>query len=452
MTNRNIELLKKFVADNPDIERIEAIFPTINGIYRGKWVPPGEIAKLANGSMRLPVSTYALDSWGEDVRASGLGIINGDPDGTGYAICETLSRMSWTKKPAAQVIMQLVMRDEKNSPCPYDPRQQLAMMQQRFEQRGLTAVIATELEFYLIKPQHTANTKLQPFVSAPNGNLNNLDHMLEFEEVLSDIRTACIDQNVLADVMIAEAGMCQFEINFKHIDDPLRAADQAMLFKRIVKGCAKKYAMEATFMAKPFGDDLGSGMHAHVSVLDKDRNNIFKPTSKTSKPADNLLHAVGGLLQSMRQLQAIFAPNLNSYRRFQPNSFAPNKINWGIDHRAAAIRLPEINGPAARLEHRICGADVNPYLAITAILGGILHGLDKKIDPGDPVDATNDHSADILHQNWNSAIDEFATSNLVMDIYGKSFQHVYTNLRRFEISKLAKIISDVELELYLDSA
>ncbi len=452
MTKNNIKLLQKFVADNPDIERIEAIFPTINGIYRGKWVPPQDIAKLANGTMRLPISTYALDSWGIDVEASGLGIVNGDPDGIGYAIPHTLSRMSWSKKPAAQVIMQMVMRDENNTPCPYDPRQQLANMQRRFEKCGLKAVIATELEFYLVKPRTGQNSKLEPFLTAANGNLNNLDHMIEFEELLSDIRSACDEQNVLADVMIAEAGMCQFEINFKHVDDPLRAGDQAMLFKRIVKGCARKHGMEATFMAKPFGEDLGSGMHAHVSVLDKDGNNIFEHGNDNGNPSANLLHAVGGLLHSMSELQAIFAPNLNSYRRFQPGSFAPNQITWGLDHRGVAIRLPEIEGPAARLEHRISGADANPYLALCAILGGILHGLDNQIDPGKPIDKSTGQRPELLHQNWSQAIDGFAQSKIAGDIFGRDFQNVYTHLRRHEISQLAKQISDIELDLYLGGA
>ena len=452
MTKKTIELLQKFVTDNPDIERIEAIFPTINGIYRGKWVPPKDIAKLANGTMRLPVSTYALDSWGIDVEASGLGIVNGDPDGIGYAIPKTLSRMSWTSKPAAQVIMQMDMRDKDNTPCPYDPRQQLANMQKRFEMRGLKAVIATELEFYLVKPRTKQYSNLEPFLTTANGNLNNLDHMIEFEGVLSDIRSACDEQNVLADVMIAEAGMCQFEINFKHVDDPLRAGDQAMLFKRIVKGCARKYGMEATFMAKPFGEDLGSGMHAHVSVLDKDGNNIFEQDGQNGKPSANLLHAVGGLLHSMRELQAIFAPNLNSYRRFQPGSFAPNQITWGLDHRGAAVRLPETSGPAARLEHRISGADANPYLVLCAILGGILHGLDNKLDPGNPIEEKSPDQAELLHQNWNQAVDSFAQSKLVSEIFGKEFQQVYTHLRHHEISQLAKQISDIELDLYMSGA
>lgn len=446
MTDDIISKLNQFVSRNPDIERIEAIFPTINGIYRGKWVPVADIAKLANGSMRLPVSTYALDSWGLDVEASGLGIINGDPDGVGMAIPETLSRMPWSKAPAAQVMMTMNMRDDEKSPCPYDPRQQLANMANRLAEKGLTPVIATELEFYLLKPADPQNPIPVPFHKVTTGNLNDLDQMMVFESVLNQIRDACTAQNVLADVMIAEAGMCQFEINFKHIDDPLRAADQAMLFKRIVKGCAKMHGMEATFMAKPFGDDLGSGMHAHVSVLDKNGGNIFTANDDNG-PAKTLLHATGGLLTSMKELQAIFAPNLNSYRRLHAGTFAPNLVNWGLDHRGVAVRLPEISGPAARLEHRICGADVNPYLALTAILGGMLHGIEKEIDPGKQLDAKT-----TLHHDWLTSIRDFENSNLAVDIFGESFHRVYTIVRKHEQQRLTSTISDVELKLYLAGA
>ena len=452
MTDHDNAVIAEFLSKNPDIERIEAIFPTINGIYRGKWIPAADFAKLTNGTLRLPVSTYALDSWGIDVKASGLGIANGDPDGIGKAVPHTLSRVSWAIAPTAQIIMTMSMRDQESSPCPYDPRQQLAMMCQRFEKKGLTPVLATELEFYLIKTTDKNNPRPEPYLEITNGNLNHLDQMLDFEPVLNEIRLACDTQNVVADVMIAEAGMCQFEINFKHLDDPLRAADQAMLFKRIVKGCAIKHGMEATFMAKPFGEDLGSGLHVHVSLLDQSGANIFDQNIQSSTPGDQLRYATGGLLDSMAELQAIFAPNQNSYRRLQSGSFSPDEINWGYDHRAAAIRLPEINGPAARLEHRICGADANPYLTLTAILGGILHGLDNRIEPGQPLTSDDYQATSRLTKDWAGTVEQFENSPLAKSIFGEAFHHVYVNLRNHEISEMAKKVSDVEYAVYLQGA
>ncbi len=441
--------ISEFLTRYPDTERIEAIFPTINGVYRGKWIPSKDFAKLVNGTLRLPISTYALDSWGVDVEESGLGIIDGDPDGIGFAVPNTIAPVSWSKAPAAQVLMTMQLRDDAASPCLYDPRQQLAAIGAQLDKLKLTPVVAFELEFYLIKTPTTKFSQPQPFRSVITGNLNNLDQMMEFEPVLNDIRAACDQQNVLADVMIGEAGMCQFEINFKHLNDCLRAADQAMLFKRIVKGCAIKHGMCATFMAKPFGDDLGNGMHIHVSLLDADNKNIFRQSEKRGIPGSALRHATGGLLKTMLDFQAIFAPNLNSFRRFGPRSFAPHKVNWGHDHRGVSIRLPEISGNGARIEHRICGADANPYLALSALLAGMIEGLNHEIDPGPPVSDHEQNQAVRLEHDWAGCVDVFEKSEIAKRIFGKDFHRVYVALRRSEIEQIGRMISDVELNLYL---
>jgi len=442
------ERLQAFVSDNPDIERIELLFPTINGIFRGKWLPPKDIAKLAKCELRLPISIYALDTWGHDVDATGLGIVDGDPDGIGIPILDSLARIPWTKHPAAQILMTMVTVD--GEPCRYDPRQILAGVLSRFDKIGLTPVVATELEFFFTKPIGAgagAGAPEPPFQSL-SGNLCNLDVMAAYDDVLHDIRQYCETQGVAAEVVLAEAGNGQFELNFKHVADALLAADQAIVFKRIVIGTAQKHGLDATFMAKPYGDDMGSGMHVHVSLLDKDGGNIY---SSENGVGLQLQQAIGGVLATMRPLQAIFAPNLNSYRRFQPNLFAPVRAVWGLDHRGVAVRVPQSAGPNARLEHRICGADVNPYLAIAAILGGMQTGLENRISPGPPLEAGNVAAGTRLHHDWKSAVDEFAGSAAAAEIFGDDFRKVYTALRQSEIETLSKQVSDVEYRTYLRS-
>lgn len=437
-----------FLKAHPDVERVEAIFPTINNINRGKWVPAKDAAKKLSQGLRLPVSTYALDSWGIDVDEAGLGIVNGDPDGVAYPVLDSLSLSQANGTPAAQVLMMMNLRDQSSSPCPYDPRQQLVAQVEKLNAAGLSATVALELEFYLLKPLSQTSGKAEPFLPTPVGNLNNLDHMIHFDGVLSDVRRACEIQNVDADVVIGEAGMCQFEINFKHCDDPLRACDQAVLFKRIVKQCAANHGMLASFMAKPFGEDLGSGMHMHVSLLDKAGQNRFAKGASETTPSPTLVNAVGGLLDSMHQFQAIFAPNLNSFRRLHGGEFAPNLCNWGIDHRAAAVRIPEYQGVGSRLEHRICGADANPYLSLASVLAGIMHGLEKDCDPGPPIGDKNVRF-DKLNHDWLATVELFENSNLVRNTFGKEFQNVYSTVRKHEISKLLTQVSDVETALYL---
>lgn len=442
-----------FLEENPNIERIEAIFPTINGIARGKWIPVSQIEKLATQGIRLPKSTYALDCWGIDVEETGLGIVSGDSDGIGLPIAHTLSPIPWSLSPAAQIIMTMVLPDRENTPWMMDPRQQLTQQVDRLAKCGLRAVVAMELEFYLIKPVKPGKPihaeQVAPFLDHKGGNLNNLDVMQVYEPVLTEIQAVCKQQQVDIDVAIAEAGMGQFELNFNHSDDALKAADQAFLFKRIVKNVARKHDMDATFMAKPFADDLGSGLHVHVSIVDMQGDNCF------SAPADGELsllleQAVGGLLDSMTDMQAIFAPNLNAWRRLGPGSFAPSHANWGFDHRGVAIRIPQSSGKNARLEHRICGADANPYLVLSAILAGIQHGWDQKLDPGKAVGENT--SPRTLHTEWYQGLCAWDQSNLAGQFFGEEFKRIYSVVRHHEYATLRKQISDIELALLIHSA
>lgn len=438
------ETLRTFLADNPDLERIELLFPDMNGVFRGKWLPPEGAMKLVEGGVRLPVSSYALDIWGRDVDETGLALASGDPDGVGVPILSTLSRMPWAEHPTAQVLMTLEMAD--GTPCVYDPRQRLSAVVDRLAEMGLRAVVAAELEFYLFRQREAPGDAPIPPQGADSGSqLYDLDAMTELEHVLRDIRNACADLGIPADTVTAELGPGQFEINLKHAEDALFAADSAMLFKRVVWGCAQKHGLEATFMAKPYGTEAGSGMHVHVSLIDAEGNNVFDGGDHVN---DELRHAIGGTLATMRDFQAIFAPHYNSYRRFQEGSYAPTSPNWGLDNRGASVRVPEFSGPGARLEHRISGSDVNPYLAVAAILGGIVIGLEDRIAPGAPLDEGGE-AFGRLHRNWSRAVEAFGRSEAVAEVFGTEYQRVYTAVRRAEIKEMSDLVTDVEYRTYL---
>lgn len=438
------EIFRKFLAENSDIERVELLFPDMNGVFRGKWLSPDSLNKLDMGGVRLPISSYALDIWGNDVDETRLAIESGDPDGVGVPVADTLRRMPWSEYPTAQVLMTL--ETSEGEPCMYDPRQQLVAMVKRFSELGLTPVIAAELEFYLFKTRKELDEAPEPPAGHSAGSqLYDLDAMNELEEVLREIRNACDELGIPADTVTAENGPGQFEINFHHVPDALQAADHAMLFRRVVWGCALKHDLEATFMAKPYGSEAGSGMHVHISVLDIEGNNIFSGDGEVNQ---HLRHAIGGALDTMQDFQAIFAPHYNSYRRFQPGGYAPTSANWGVDNRSTSVRIPAFEGPAARLEHRISGSDVNPYLAITAILGGILMGLERKIDPGKSQDEGGEASQR-LYRNWSRAVEAFARSSVAANVFGKDYRRVYAACRRAEIREMAELVTDVEYRTYL---
>ena len=341
----------RFRREHPDVDKIELLFPDLNGILRGKWLPIEEIGKLSSGGIRLPTSTYALDIWGEDVDATGLALDRGDPDGIGRPVPGTLTRVPWASRPTGQVLMGLSATDAQDRPSRFDPRQRLAEVLDRFAARGLTPVVATELEFYLFDPDSPPNGPPRPPAGAPSDpiavttQLYDLDVMASQQPLLDAIRDHCAVQAIPAGAAIAEFGPGQFEINMHHVPDALAAADHGVLFRRLVRNTARCHGLEATFMPKPYADHSGSGMHVHVSLLDRNGANIFAAESGVATP---LAHAVGGLKASMADMMAVFAPHANSYRRFQPRFYVPLSPNWGLDHRGVAIRVPATSDMAAR--------------------------------------------------------------------------------------------------------
>ncbi|MDJ0824844.1 MAG: glutamine synthetase family protein [Rhodobacter sp.] len=425
-------------------DRIELLLPDINAILRGKWLPGTDAKKLANGQVRLPISTCAPNILGEELPQTGLGIVAGDPDGVMVPVPGTLKPVPWAPGHVAQVLVRM----EPPSPAfaGLSTRDHLAAVAGRFAARGLTPVLATELEFYIHQPREHPDTAPRPPAFAPEAQNYELAVLDRTEAILRAIREACDIQGLPTDALIAEYGPGQYEINFHHTDNVCAAADTAVLFRRLVRGVTARHGMAATFMAKPYADHPGNGMHVHVSLTGAD-GNILSAHQGVAAP---LQHAVAGLLATMAEAQAVFAPHLNSYRRFAPGSFSPNRPDWGLDHRGAAVRLPQTAGPAARLEHRICGADVNPYLAVAAILGGILYGLDTEPPLPPPLDAADAAPAAPLAHDWRAAVDRFAASTFAADLFGARFRDIYATLKTDEIAKLTAEIAPVEYRTYLD--
>ncbi|WP_319532942.1 glutamine synthetase family protein [uncultured Cohaesibacter sp.] len=443
-----------FLAEHPDLVKVEILLPRFCGTLMGKWLPADMLTKLADGAVRLPRSTAALDIWGDDVPAVGIALEKGDPDGACAPVPGTLAMVPWASEPTAQVLV--TMRDLiSGEDCGYDTRSTLSRMEARFADKGLTPVVATELEFYLIDPETTVTGHPQgPKVPGIGERLTrsqvyNMDVIAAFEPLLAEIYEVCQIQNIPAETTISEFGPGQFEMNLKHVPSALEAADHCMLFKRVVRNIARKHGMDATFMAKPYAHSTGNGFHVHMSVLDAEGNNIFSGEDD-HEASDTLRHAIGGLIETMRDCQILYAPHANSYRRFQPESYAPTTPCWGYDHRAVAIRVPSANGPAARFEHRVAGADANPYLVIASLLAGTITGLEKKCDPGAPVE-TLEQVAEMkpLSPIWQEAIARFGASDWAEELFGYDFHYCYTRSREAEEQIVATTITDFECRTYL---
>ncbi|MGA0923476.1 MAG: glutamine synthetase family protein, partial [Lutimaribacter sp.] len=368
---------KSWLRKNPQVRTIRIAASDLNGQPRGKRVPTRFADKVVDDGTRFPLSVLNLDIWGEDIDDSPLVFDTGDADGVLRPTERGFLPMPWLSAPTA--LLPIWMFHDDGRPFEGDPRHALRRVLERYRARGLTPVAAMELEFFLIDD---SGKTLEVPISPRSGKRRKAAEVMSiraldaFDQFFTDLYDACEAMDIPADTAISEAGLGQFEINLVHQDDALRAADDAWLFKMLVKGLARRHGFAASFMAKPYEDYPGSGLHVHFSVLDSDGRNIFNDGGP--RGSDALRHAVAGCLDAMHDSMLIFAPHANSYDRLVPGNHAPTGICWAYENRTAAIRIPSGAPGARRIEHRVAGGDVNPYLHLAAVLGAALSGLEDR--------------------------------------------------------------------------
>jgi glutamine synthetase len=442
--------LDNFLAANPDIEIFEVMLPDLTGGLRGKWVTREKIHKVMEGALKLPVSSAAFDVWGRD--AEEWVFDSGDGDGMCEADSRTLAPVPWASRPTGQVMISL--RELNGEPSAIDARVLLQQQMDRFSALGLTPVVASEMEFYLFKkgrdklgrPRHTQTDSVGGILAA--GQTYGIDTMGDMAELMHDIRDACTAQNLPIDTLIKESAPSQYEINLFHSPDALVAADQAVMLQRAIRGVAKRHGMVASFMAKPFGDLAGNGMHLHCSLLNGDGNNAFDDGTGRGTPL--LQHAVAGCLAHMHDSMLIFAPNLNSYRRFQRGTHAPLAPSWGYENRTVAVRVPADAHIATRIEHRVPGADAHPHLVIAALLAGMLDGIERKMSAPEPMTGNAyDQLPASLPRYWPDALAGFSESEFIARSFGAEFQKVFSVLKQQEMDTFDRQVTPLEYDACL---
>ena len=444
---------KRFLKRFSDLKGIDLLIADLNGVLRGKRIQSSALAKVFQEGIYLPASVFAGDITGATVEETGLGMAQGDSDRVCHPIPHTLSKSPWYNKSMAQVLM--TMYEANGKPFFADPRQVLKRIFGQFQELGFTLVVAVELEFYLLDTRRDRQKNPQPPISPVTGKRDkntqvySVDDLDDYGAFLDQVAKGAESQGIPADTALAEYAPGQFEINLKHEPDPLSACDNAVLLKRLIKGVAREMGMIATFMAKPYAQQAGSGTHIHISLLNKNKENIFSdPQNETG--SKNLLHAIGGLSKTMKESMAIFCPNANSYRRFQPDLYVPMAPTWGIDNRTVAIRIPTGPEKAKRIEHRVSGADANPYLVVASILAGIHYGITHKIEP--PKISTGDAIAKnkpSLPMTWVESLDAFLKSKILKEYFGKEFCHVYYQTKYKEMQIFDSHVTPLELDWYL---
>lgn len=428
-----------FLAANPTVQWIDVFVYDMNGHPRGKRLRRADLPGIAKSGIMMPSSVFIMDPRGNCIEETGRLWETGDPDFVCRILSGTLAAVPVAGTTHAQGVIVPEIAD------PLDPRTVLQRQAAKFKAQGRTPVAAVELEFYVTRPNDRGAFTLD----IPKGLTDDPDSPMTFQfddmdalgPMIDDIYRICAAQNLPVDAVMQESGPAQFEINLKHTDDVARAALDGLLLKRAVKAAAKAHGLTATFMAKPHHDWCGSGMHIHVSLVDEKGKNLFAgdPISPLFK------HALGGLRATMADFMAVWAQSANAYRRYVPKSYVSMAPHWGFNNRTVALRLPYGSGPATRVEHRVAGADANPYLVIAGVLAGIAHGIDGKIDPGPHVEGDSaNYEAETLPTVWSNALATFRASAVVRDAFGADFQDVFTRLKDTERASFERIVTSLD--------
>jgi glutamine synthetase len=271
-----------------------------------------------------------------------------------------------------------------------------------------------------------------------------------FDRFFTDLYDACEAMDIDADTAISEAGPGQFEINLLHSDDVLKVADDTWLFKMLVKGLARRHGFAGSFMAKPYDNWPGNGMHMHFSMLNEDGRNVFDNGGPDGSAL--MMQAVAGCLDGLADTTLLLAPHANSYDRMVPGNHAPTGICWSYENRTAALRIPSGSHKARRIEHRVAGGDINPYLMIAGVLGTALIGIEDGLTPPPPISG-NAYGLDLPQTpvTWQGAIDTFAASDRMKRIFAPQLIDNLLRTKRQEVRYMAELSEPEILELYLDT-
>jgi glutamine synthetase len=444
--------IAKFLRANPDITHVDAMLFDLNGKAYGKRLPRAHAEKFGQNGTPICAAMSLLDITGNTADPMGFGFSDGDPDAIARPVRGRIARVPWATG-LAQALCE-PSHASSGEGFWYDPRTVLQNTVNKLAADGIAPVVACELEFYLVARERDATGRPLPARSPRTGlpesagavlSLAKLD---EYRPVIADIEAACAAQAVPCSTVISEYGAGQFEVNLEHRADPVAAADDALLLRRIVQSVARAHGMEATFMSKPFPEQAGSGLHVHVSIVDDKGANRFDPGHRGG---DALLgQAVAGLMATLGEGMAIFAPNPNVYRRFRANNFTPVTLDWGENNRSVAFRVPVSQPAARRVEHRASGAEANPYLVMAAVLAGIHHGIANRLNPRPMANGNAGAAIDpSLPMTLPDALRALRAATILPQWLGKDYPAIYATVKEAEYAAFQATISKLEYDWYL---
>lgn len=426
---------------------VECMTMDLSGVARGKSMLAGKfIDSLKKNNLRIPDAVFGMAVTGEYISNVHIPMIERDitlvPD------LSSLCVAPWQDEPTATVICDAYTAD--GDPFGPSARHALRKVLQLYRDKGWEPIVAPEFEFYLLDKTSGPKAKIKPPIGETGwrergSSAFSIDAVDDFAALFSDVYDYCEAQEVQIDALVHEDGAAQFEININH-GEALRVADQAFLFKRIVRKAALKHGFHATFMAKPYPEDAGSSMHLHQSVVDVKTGTSVFATSDGSD-SDLFLAHIAGLQKYIPAVMPILAPYFNSYRRLAGRMSSPVNTHWGRENRTVGLRVPESEPNARRVENRIGGSDVNPYLAIAASLGCGYLGMVANMEPDAPLEGNAyDSDSHRLPIHYLEALDVMRECEPLRDIFDPALIETFIEIKEEEHSDFLTVLSPWETE------
>ncbi len=439
-----------FLDNYPTVQGIDVVMTDCHGIGRGKLIRRHELTALYAAGRPMPASLFGQDIAGDDVLATGLVLADGGADKRCWPIAGTLGLQPHVNR--GQVLVSMYESD--GTPFAADPRHALVRQCDRARGLGMAPMGAFELELYFVDRKRDAKGRYQParYVltgrRASSRNTMAVDELDEMSPLFDAIYEGARELGVPLESLISEYAVGQYELTIQY-RDLLRAADDVIITKRLIRSVARRFGVEACFMAKPFGHQAGSGMHLHLSLADIHGRNLFADAADGHLNSQ-LLQAIGGVRYSIADTMLVLAPHLNSWRRFASAVYSPVSDLWGIENRTAAIRVPGTPGEVRHLEYRLAGVDANPYMVAAVTLAAALDGIVAKRDPGPPAqgNAYSHGYPASFPRSWLDAIDRCEQSEFTRSVLGEVLHRAFIAIKRAEWQRMAVEVSEAEWELY----
>jgi len=432
----------RLISDDIDVVRLG--YSDLIGAERGRDILVARFARTVGDGVAFCRSVYGTSPMGDVVDIEG-GMSAGLPDVVAVPDLATLQQVPW-EPGVAHVIADVYNPD--GSPSEESPRNVLRRVIDRFAELGMRPTIGPELEFYVLEPDQSSPTGWRRYGEG-TGNVYTAGYKGDPENTLiaSLRKLAAYGLDVVAANHEFSSG--QFEINLWH-SDALDAADRAFRFKTAIQELSRIDGKLATFMAKPFNDEGGSGFHLHFSTWSEDGEPLFDDPNGEDGLSDVARHAIGGVLAHAPALAALHNPTINSYKRFGPDTLAPWLIDWGLDNRSAMVRIPPERGRASRMELRLGDASANPYLAVGALMGAAYLGVREKIEPPAKLEGYgyDTSKAEKLPGDLATALDALEADTELAEILGPTFVAAFLAYKRNELERFSQFVTDWEFREY----